>query len=76
MKHWFSSNSLKMNPQKTDFILIGTRQTLSKVENFHICQEAAIANYERALAADPFNNLAPYQRKALEDLQTPEAASP
>ena len=26
-----------MNPQKTDFILIGTRQTLSKVENFHIC---------------------------------------
>ena len=37
MKHWFSSNSFKMNPQKTDFILIGTRQTLSKVENFHIC---------------------------------------
>ena len=37
MKHWFSSNSLKMNPQKTDFILIGTRQSLSKTDNFQIC---------------------------------------
>ena len=36
MKHWLSSNSLKMNPQKTDFILIGTSQALKKTENFHL----------------------------------------
>ena len=36
MQRWFSSNSLKMNPQKTDFILIGIRQTISKTENFHL----------------------------------------
>ena len=25
-----------MNPEKTDFILIGTRQTVSKARNFHL----------------------------------------
>ena len=36
MKHWFNSNSLKMNPEKTDFILTGTRQALKKVGNFQL----------------------------------------
>ena len=30
LQRWFGSNSLKMNPEKTDFILLGTRQTLKK----------------------------------------------
>ncbi len=33
--------------------------------------EAAIEYYEKALAADPFNNLAPNQREALEELRAP-----
>ena len=31
--------------------------------------ESAIENYEKALAVDPFNNLASYQRQALEELR-------
>ena len=36
LQRWFGSNSLKMNPEKTDFILLGTRQTLKKTNNFQI----------------------------------------
>ena len=36
LQHWFQSNSLKMNPNKTFFTLIGTTQSLKKVANFHI----------------------------------------
>ena len=36
MKQWFNANSLKMNPDKTDFIIIGTRQALKKVGNFQL----------------------------------------
>jgi tetratricopeptide (TPR) repeat protein len=39
--------------------------------------EAAIANYEKALAVDPFNNLAPFQREALEEMRSqPPGAQP
>ena len=31
---WFSSNSLKMNDQKTDFILVGTKRNLAKARHF------------------------------------------
>ena len=31
---WFSSNSLKMNSTKTDFMIVGSRQNLKKVQNF------------------------------------------
>ena len=33
---WFRSNSLKMNPAKTDFCIIGTRQAIKNTEAFHI----------------------------------------
>ena len=36
MQQWFSSNSLKMNPEKTDFIIVGTRQAVKKASNFHL----------------------------------------
>ena len=32
---WFSSNSLKMNGSKTDFMIVGSRQNLKKVHNFY-----------------------------------------
>ncbi len=50
--------------------------SLARAQKKHGDREAAIANYERALAADPFNNLAPYQREALEELRAPETSSP
>lgn len=36
LQSWFKSNSLKMNPAKTDFILIGTRPSIRKTADFHI----------------------------------------
>ena len=33
---WFQSNSLKMNPDKTNFILFGTKSSIGKVSDFHI----------------------------------------
>jgi len=34
-QNWFSANSLKMNNAKTDFVLVGTKQSLENVNNFH-----------------------------------------
>lgn len=36
LQSWFQSNSLKMNPGKTDFILIGTKASIRKTADFHI----------------------------------------
>ena len=36
LQSWFRSNSLKMNPAKTDFAIIGTRQAIAKAKDFHI----------------------------------------
>ena len=36
LQNWFRSNSLKMNPDKTNFTLIGTQNSLKKAENFRI----------------------------------------
>ena len=36
MQNWYRSNSLKMNPQKTEFIMIGSRQNIQKTEDFNI----------------------------------------
>jgi tetratricopeptide (TPR) repeat protein len=50
--------------------------SLARAQKRHGDREAAIVNYERALAADPFNNLAPNQREALKELRAPETPSP
>ena len=40
---WFSSNSLKMNGSKTDFMIVGSKQNLKKVQNFSfIVDDASI----------------------------------
>ena len=36
METWFKANSLKMNPKKTDFILLGTRANIKKAKNFQL----------------------------------------
>ena len=36
LENWFQANSLKMNPTKTFFTLLGTRQSLKKTSNFHL----------------------------------------
>ena len=36
MQRWYASNSLRMNPDKTDLILVGTRQNIAKVKDFKI----------------------------------------
>ena len=36
MQNWYRSNSLKMNPQKTEFMMIGSRQNIQKTEGFHL----------------------------------------
>ena len=36
VKNWFFSNSLKMNPDKTYFILLGSKTSIKKAANFHI----------------------------------------
>ena len=36
LQNWFQDNGLKMNPDKTDFTLIGTRASLKHAENFGI----------------------------------------
>ena len=33
---WFQANSLKMNPEKTDFTLFGTKSSIKKTATFHI----------------------------------------
>ena len=33
---WFRTNSLKMNPAKTDFAIVGTRQAIKNSNDFHI----------------------------------------
>ena len=43
--------------------------SLARAQQRHGDRDQAIENYERALAADPFNNLAPSQREALAELQ-------
>ena len=40
---WFSLNSLKMNGSKTDFMIVGSKQNLKKVQNFSfIVDDASI----------------------------------
>ena len=40
---WFSSNSLKMNGSKTDFMIVGSKENLKKVQNFSfIVDDASI----------------------------------
>ena len=36
LQAWFQSNSLKMNPDKTNFILFGTKSSIAKASDFHI----------------------------------------
>jgi len=36
LQMWFQANSLKMNPEKTDFTLVGTKSSIQKTGNFHI----------------------------------------
>ena len=36
LQAWFQSNSLKMNPDKTNFILFGTKSSVDKASDFHI----------------------------------------
>ena len=36
MDCWFKQNSLKMNPNKTDIILTGTRPNIKKTKNFEV----------------------------------------
>ena len=36
LQNWFKVNGLKMNPNKTDFALIGTRASLKNAQNFSI----------------------------------------
>ena len=36
MQNWYRSNMLKMNPQKTEFILIGSCQNIAKSDDFHL----------------------------------------
>ena len=36
MENWLKSNSLKMNPDKTKFMLVGTRANINKTNNFHL----------------------------------------
>ena len=36
LQNWFKVNGLKMNPNKTDFALIGTRGSLKNAQNFGI----------------------------------------
>ena len=50
--------------------------SLARAQRQHGDREQAIANYEKALAADPFNNLAPYQRAALAELRAAPSGSP
>ena len=35
MENWFKPNALKMNPDKTKFMLVGTRANINKTNNFH-----------------------------------------
>ena len=44
MQHWFSTNSLKMNPEKTDLILVGTRQAVKKAGDFHLSIAGSVTN--------------------------------
>lgn len=50
--------------------------SLARAQKRHGDLERAIENYEKALAADPFNNLAPYQREALAELRSSDQESP
>ena len=36
LQNWFEANGLKMNPNKTDFMIIGTQASLKHAENFGI----------------------------------------
>ena len=36
IRHWMRNNYLKLNDNKTEFILIGSRQKLDKIKNLHI----------------------------------------
>ena len=36
LQSWFQSNSLKMNPNKTDFMVVGTKPSLKEIRNFNI----------------------------------------
>ena len=36
LQTWFRSNSLKMNPDKTNFIIFGSKSSLKKASDFHI----------------------------------------
>ena len=36
LQAWFQSNSLKMNPDKTNFILFGTKSSIAKASDSHI----------------------------------------
>ena len=36
-RQWMSSNMLKLNDDKTEFVIFGTRQQLAKMNTIHIC---------------------------------------
>ena len=36
MQNWYRCNLLKMNPQKTEFMIIGSRQNILKTDDFHL----------------------------------------
>ena len=42
LQTWFQQNSLKMNPRKTSFTLVGTKQTLAKIPDFPISSGSII----------------------------------
>ena len=51
LQSWFQSNSLKMNPGKTDIILIGTKSTIRKAVDFHISIAGTIIKPSTAMKA-------------------------
>lgn len=46
---WFSSNSLKMNSNKTDFLIVGTRQNITKTQNFAFTADGIVVKSSKAI---------------------------
>ena len=49
MQNWYRLNSLKMNPQKTEFMMIGSRQNIQKTEGFHLVIDNVPVSPSRSL---------------------------